>query len=215
MESVEKEKAALISDIEADARLEAETILKEAQDRAAQKREQGQRQIESILNDARKQAQDQAQTVKRTVLSAVELEVKRRSMRTRDLVMRQIMDRVEKRLFSLIGDADYRVVLMGWMTEAAVGLGAESAEVNASETERPLIDDRLLSEVRENVRARTGSEVKLTLSPAPPLPSQGVVLTAADGRTAFSNQVPTRMLRHQREIRKLIYDILFTDREKA
>ncbi len=215
MESVEKEKAALISDIEADARLEAEAILKEAQDRATQKREQGQRQIESILNDARNQAQDQAQAVKRTVLSAAELEVKRRSMRARDLVMRQIMDRVEKRLSSLIGDADYRAVLIGWMTEAAVGLGAESAEVNASQTERPLIDDRMLSEVREKVHARTGSEVELTLSAAQPLPSQGVVLTAADGRTAFNNQVPTRMLRHQREIRKLIYDILFTDRERA
>ena len=215
MESVEKEKAALISDIEADARLEAEAILKEAQDRTAQKREQGRRQIESILNDARKQAQDQAEAVKRTVLSAAELEVKRRSMRARDRVMRQIMDRVEKRLSCLIGDADYRTVLIGWMTEAAIGLGAESAQVNASETERPSIDDQMLSEVREKVRARTGREVGLALSSAPPLPSQGVVLTAADGRTAFNNQVPTRMLRHQREIRKLIYDILFTDREKA
>lgn len=215
MESVEKEKAALISDIEADARLEAETILKEAQDRAAEKREQGQRQIESILTDARKQAQDQAEAVKRTVLSAVELEAKRRSMRARDLVMRQIMDRVEKKLVSLIGDADYRAVLIGWMTEAAVGLGAESAEVNASETERPLIDDQMLSEVREKVRARTGSEVTLTLCSAPPLQSQGVVLTAVGGRTAFNNQVPTRMLRSQREIRKLIYDTLFTDRERA
>lgn len=215
MESVEKEKATLISDIEADARLEAEGILKEAQDRAAQKRTQGQRQIESILNDARKQAQDQAQAVKRTMLSAVELEVKRRSMRARDLVMRQILDRAEKKLSSLIGDADYRAVLIGWMTEAAVGLGAKSAQVNASQAERPLIDDQMLSEVREKLRARTGGEVGLSMSSAPPLPSQGIVLTAADGRTAFNNQVPTRMLRHHREIRKLIYDILFTDREKA
>ena len=47
------------------------------------------------------------------------------------------------------------------------------------------------------------------------LQAQGVVLTAADGRTAFNNQVPTRMLRRQREIRKLIYDVLFTGNQGA
>jgi vacuolar-type H+-ATPase subunit E/Vma4 len=54
----------------------------------------------------------------------------------------------------------------------------------------------------------------LTLSDTPPLKSQGVVLTAADGRTAFNNQVKTRMLRKQREIRMLIYNALFTDKQK-
>jgi ATP-dependent protease HslVU (ClpYQ) peptidase subunit len=45
------------------------------------------------------------------------------------------------------------------------------------------------------------------------LKSQGIVLTAADGRTAFNNQVRTRMLRNQRKIRTLIYNkILAGDR---
>jgi vacuolar-type H+-ATPase subunit E/Vma4 len=56
--------------------------------------------------------------------------------------------------------------------------------------------------------------VKLTLSAAPPLKSQGVVLTALDGRTAFNNQVKTRLQRSQRQIRTLIYDALFTDNRK-
>jgi vacuolar-type H+-ATPase subunit E/Vma4 len=46
------------------------------------------------------------------------------------------------------------------------------------------------------------------------LQSQGVVLTAADGRTAFNNQVKTRMLRNRREIQTLIYNTLFTDDQK-
>ena len=61
---------------------------------------------------------------------------------------------------------------------------------------------------------RTGKPVDLTLSEARPLKSQGVVLTAADGRTAFNNQVRTRMMRKQREIRTLIYNTLFADKQK-
>jgi len=211
MEPVEKEKTALISDIEADARTEVEAIRKEAQDRATEKREQARRQVESILQEAQKGAQARAEAVLKTQQSAVDLEVRRRAMRARDLAMRQIMTRVEEKLAALMEDPQYRGILMNWMVEAAVGLGAESAQVNASESERGLIDEQMLAEVREKVRAQTGGEVELTLSADPPLSAQGVVLTAADGRTAFNNQVRTRMLRRQQEIRKLIYDVLFAD----
>ncbi|MBN2132273.1 MAG: hypothetical protein JW741_22420 [Sedimentisphaerales bacterium] len=211
MESVEKEKAALISDIEADARLEAEAIRKEAQDRAAEKREQARRQVESILQEAQKEAQARAEAVLKTQRSAVDLEVRRRAMHARELAMRQIMARVEEKLSALMGDAGYRAVLMNWIVEAAVGLGAKAAHVNASESERGLIDDQMLAEVRQKVRARTGGEMEITLSADHPLPAQGVVLTAADGRTAFNNQVRTRMSRRQQEMRKLIYDVLFAD----
>jgi vacuolar-type H+-ATPase subunit E/Vma4 len=52
------------------------------------------------------------------------------------------------------------------------------------------------------------------LSETLPLKSQGVVLTAADGRTAYNNQVKTRILRKEREIRMAIYNTLFTDNRK-
>ena len=72
----------------------------------------------------------------------------------------------------------------------------------------------MLSEVSRRVRKQTAGQVELTLSDAEPLKSQGVVLTAADGRTAFDNRARTRMLRNKREIQMLIYDSLFTDEQK-
>jgi vacuolar-type H+-ATPase subunit E/Vma4 len=214
MESAEKEKAALISGIETDARAEEENIIREAENQAAAKRKYGDKKIESLLNDARQKALEQAEIVKKKVVSGAELEVKRCSMRARDTVMQDIMDRVEKKLSSMTGDADYRSVLVDWITEAAIGLDAETAQVNASEKERTLINDQLLSEVKEKIHTQTGRQVALTLSDAQPLKSQGVVLTAADGRTAFNNQVKTRMSRNQREIRTLIYNTLFADSQK-
>ena len=214
MESVEKEKAALISGIETDARAEEEKIIKEAEKQAAEKRKYSEKKVESLLNDARKKAEEQAETAKEKIISAAEREVTRRSMRVRDAVMQDIMDRAEKKLSSMTSNENYRSVLVNWITEAAVGLGAESARINASEEGRALIDDHMLSEIARKIQKQTGRQTSMTLSDAKPLQSQGIVLTAADGRTAFNNQVRTRMLRKQREIRMLIYNTLFTDNKK-
>ena len=101
MESVEKEKAALISGIEADARAEEEKIIKEAGNQAAEKRKYSEKKIESLLNDARKKAEEQAEAAKKKIISAAEREVKRCAMRVRDAVMQKIMDRAEKKLSSM------------------------------------------------------------------------------------------------------------------
>ena len=214
MESLEKEKGELISGIEEDARVEEEKIIKDAEVQAAEKRKYGEQKIESLLNDAGEKARYQAETVKKKIISGVEIEVKRMSMRAQDAVMQNIMDRVEEKFDTMIDDANYRTILRDWIAEAAVGLGADSAQVNASERERRMIDSALLSEAGEKARELGGKQMTLALSEAPPLKAQGVVLTAADGHTAFNNQVRTRMRRRQREIRKLIYDKLFTENRK-
>jgi vacuolar-type H+-ATPase subunit E/Vma4 len=211
MESAEQEKSALILDIEADARAEAEGILKEADARIAEKRRYTEKQIESILNEARLKAEEQAEMLRDKARSAAQREVKRRSMRRKAALVQEVMDRVEKRLTAMIHDPEYRSALVNWIAEAAIGLGAESAEVNASQEERVLIDERLLSEAMEDIRAATGGQVVLTPSSEPPLADQGIVLTAVDGRTAFNNQVKTRILRNRRRIQTLIHDCLFVE----
>ncbi|MHC4707286.1 MAG: V-type ATP synthase subunit E [Planctomycetota bacterium] len=214
MESVEREKASLISGIETDARAEEERIVKEAETQAAEKRKYSEKKIESLLDEARIKAQEQAEAARKKIISAAEREVKRRSMRVRDEVMQDIMARVEEKLGSMIGGDNYRSALAGWLTEAAIGLDAEAAIVGASAEELRLIDDNMLSEVKGRFHNQTGKHVELTLSEDQPLQSQGVVLTAADGRTAFSNQVKTRMLRYKREIQTLIHSTLFADSKK-
>jgi vacuolar-type H+-ATPase subunit E/Vma4 len=206
MEPMEKDKAALISGIEAEARAEEQQIIEEAQKQADEKRKYSEKKIESILNDARKEAEEKAEKVKGKILSSVKLEVKRISMHAQDVLMQDVIDKVEKKLFTMIDDTSYKSVLISWITEAAVGLDAESAIINASEKERMLIDDNLLSQAGENIQTQSGKKIELKLSDGQPLKSQGIVLTAADGRTAFNNQVKTRMLRNQRKIRTLMYN---------
>lgn len=214
MEPVEREKASLISGIVEDARMEEEKIMKDAEHQAAEKRKYGEKKIESLLKDAEEKAREQADIIMKKIISGVELEVKRTSMRMQDSIVQDVLNRVEKRLSSMIDEDHYRTVLINWITEATIGLGTESAEVNASEKERMKIHQDLLSEAGTKVRELTGKQVTLTLSKAPPLKNQGVVVTAADGRTAFNNQVKTRMRRRQRDIRAMIYEALFTENRK-
>ncbi|MHC4580643.1 MAG: V-type ATP synthase subunit E family protein, partial [Planctomycetota bacterium] len=161
MDSVEREKAALIAGIEKDARAEQQKIIDEAQAQAAEKRKYSEKKIETLLDEARAKAQEQAEAAKKKIVSAAEREVKRRSMGIRDIVMQEIMDRVEKKLGSMTGDEDYRHALIGWLTEAAIGLDAKSARVNASAQERRIIDERMLSEVSRRVRKQTARQVEL------------------------------------------------------
>lgn len=214
MDSVEREKASLISGIEADARAEEEKIIKEAEEQAAEKKKYAEKKAESLLEEARAKAQEQAEAAKKKIVSAAEREVKRRSMRVRDEVIQDIMERVEERLGSVIGGDNHRDALLAWLTEAAIGLDVEAAVVRASAGELPLIDANMLSEVKRRFYDQTGKHVELTLSQDQPLQSQGVVLTAADGRTAFSNQIRTRILRYRREIQTLIHSTLFAGSRK-
>jgi len=200
-------KEILIAGIEADARQEEEKILAEAEQQAADKRKYGGQKIESVLADARQRAEKQAEEIKRKMVSSVELEVRRRSLRLRDTILRDLMKQVEDRMKTRIATSGYRAVLRHWIVEAAQGLNVDAAEVNASAAERGLIDEALLREAMEVL----GHKVALTLSKADPLSGQGVVLTSTNGRLAFNNQVRTRIQRHQREVHALIHEALFEE----
>jgi len=214
MEPVDKKMAALISGIEADVRAEEEKTIADAERRAEEKRKYAQKKAESLLKESREKGDEQAASIEQKVIAAVKREINRRSLRLRDTLLQRIMDRAEKRLEAMIDDPAYRAVLANWITEAAVGLNADSARINASTRERSLIDEQLLGEARDRAAAQMGKAFTLTMAEAEPLESQGVVLTTADGRMAFNNQVKTRMSRKRREIQRLIYDAVFAGTTK-
>jgi len=214
MEPVDKKMAALISGIEADVRAEEEKLVQEAQRRAEEKTKYARKQADSLLAEARESAEAEAATIESQAVSAVGREISRRSLRLRDTMMQRIMDRAAKRMEAMLDNPAYRDVLVNWIAEAAVGLGVETAVINASVRERALIDKALLAEARKRAAAQMGKSVTLKLTDAEPLEAQGVVLTTEDGRMAFNNQVKTRMSRKGRQIQKLIYDAVFADSQE-
>ncbi len=214
MEEKENGKAALIASIEKDAQAEADAILAEARKLADEQKVYGEKQARTILKKTDEQAAEQSEAVKKKILAGIDIEVKRRIMRAQDTLLNMILERVEEELHALVKDTRYRDILLNWVAEAASGLNADAAVISASGDELAYMDKAFLSEAEKKVKSYMGSRVTLSLSTKPQNRLQGIVLTAKDGRTAFNNQVRTRIARRQREIRKRIYDMLFGEEEK-
>ncbi len=209
MEGPDNGSKALISGIEKDAKKEAERIIKEAEKRAAELNMYTEKQVDSIIKEADEKAKAQSEAITKKVLSGVDIEVRRKLLYMKEKIFSEILGRVKEEFRKLIKEPDYRDVLLDWIVEAAVGLGAEEAEVRVSEDEMGLIDVQLLKKAEKQVKKFSGKNIKLNISDSSSGTQQGIVLTAADSRTAFNNQVSTRLLRKQREIRNIIYRELF------
>ncbi len=199
----------LIAGIAQDAAAEAQRLLEEASKAARERREATEKQASAILEEARLKAEEQGRNLSRQIASAAKMEVKRIGLRVREQATRMVIEQVRSTLAGMIGSPEYREALIGWIVEAAMGLSLPEAEVNASAAELELIDERLLAEVQEQVSQLTGRKVRLFKSKADPLVGQGVVLVGKEGRLAFNNQISTRLLRRQTEIRKKIHEILW------
>jgi len=200
----------LIEGIAQDAEAEGRRLVQEAEKAGAERREATGHQAEGILEEARRKAAEQAESLRRQAASTAKMQAKRIGLRVREQAAQQVLERARARLEELAGTPEYRETLLGWIVEAAVGLGLPEATVNASARELPLLDERLLAEAQRRVRELTGRTVSLTKAEGEPLAGQGVVLVGRGGRLAYNNQVSTRLLRRQTEVRKMIYDGLWT-----
>ena len=200
----------IIEGINADAKKQAEELLDEARKMADERLSFAKGKAEKIIRDAGAKAEEQAESTRRTILSGINVAMKREQLQAQDTLLTTLLAQATGKTASLIGTPEYRDILIQWITEAAAGLGAAAATVNASAPERQLIDDALLAEAAQRAESALNHTVTLTLSGDPPLAGQGVVVTAADGRTAFNNQVATRLRRNEGAIRNRVYDALFS-----
>ena len=201
-------KSQLLSGIERDAVAEAAEIVRKAELQAEERQKNAQAQAAGVRDEATRKAQETVRGITRQGEQAASVETRRMALKVREEISRRVLDESSKRLAELVGTPAYREVLREWIVEAALGLNVPEAEVLASGPEMARIDEALLAEAVRRVKSISGVDVVLRRSAAQPLQGQGVVLTAGNGRTAFNNQVATRVERYQSEIRKLIYEAL-------
>ena len=199
----------LIDGIAEDVAREVERILGEAEKSAADRRASADDQARAVFQQAESKAEEQAERIRSQSSSSLRMERRRKQLRLQEQAVQEVLKRVRQRLAEMVGIREYREVLLAWIVEGAIGLGMAQAAVNASTPERKQIDKKLLQDAQSKVKELTGRKVSLTLADGDPLIPQGVVLKAADGRVEFNNQVATRLLRRQSEIRKAIQDILW------
>jgi vacuolar-type H+-ATPase subunit E/Vma4 len=206
---------ALVDGILADADAEAARITAEAQAYAAASIARAEEQARTILRESAAKADAQVAAIKADAEAKIAIERRKRVLRMQENMARDVVERAARKLSAMVGTPDYRNILRGWIAEAAVGLSAAAASVNASMDELGLIDDTLLRAAEADVLAATGKATSLRLLKGDPSIGQGVYLLADGGKLAYDNRVATRLERRRTEIRKLIYKALFDESKRA
>ena len=208
-EQQQAEQHDLIEGIEQDAAREVERILREAKKAAEDRKAAAQDQARALIQQGESKAEEQAERIRSQSASSLRMEYRRKHLKLQEQAVQEVLKRSRRRLAEMVGSQEYRQVLLDWIVEAAIGLGVSEASVNASAAERKQIDKRLLQEARERIGEMSGKKVSLTIADEDPLIPQGIVLKAANGRVEYNNQVATRLLRRQSEIRKAIQDVIW------
>jgi vacuolar-type H+-ATPase subunit E/Vma4 len=192
------------------ARREAEQILTDARTSAGQRRTAWEKQALRLRSEAEEEAQRQYDEIISAGASRLESARKNRTLQLSERVINSVIDAALDAVEAEIGSESYPAVLEDLITEAALGIQTERATVAVSAEETALVCEELLKRAEKRVKAIAGRSMILQADPEHPLAGQGPVLTSPDNTVAYSNQIRTRLLRSQSEIRHLIYRMLLT-----
>ncbi len=209
MKTSSEDRSELISGISNDARQEAQRIIEDAEKTASDKQMSKDMQINAITKDTDKKIAQQVGVIEKNSISAISVERKRVALKIREKIINNVIDRVREKIRDKADSPAYPEIIRSWILEAAIGLGEEEAIVNGSVKELEIMTENYLRETEKKYHVLTGGKIKLIKSDKNPLFAQGVVLSSRNNKTAFNNQVPTRLLRYQAEIRKAIHRDFF------
>lgn len=205
MEKERAEEDKLLEGIAEEAQKEADTILEEAEKQAREIVKGAKEKAETIAADAEERGKGEAETIWSRSRRAVETEQRKIRLKSEENIFAETLDMVRSRLKELQGADHYPDILQGWITEAALGLGARKAEVNGSAEDRKHLTRALLKRAEEEAGSRDVS-IDLSVSGKEPLSGQGVVLEEIDGRLFFNNRVEARLRRYAPQVRRMIYE---------
>ncbi len=203
---------AIVAGILVDADAEADRIITEASGYAAQTAVRAQEQAATIAREAEAKAEQLTRSILADSEAKAAIERRKRSLALQEKLAVHIVEQARKKIAALLPLATYKEILRTWIVEAAIGLSAETATVNASMDELHLIDDAMLKAAQKDVLDASGKATRLSKVEGDPVMGQGVYLLAEGGRLAYDNRVATRFERNRVDIRKLVYKALFDSR---
>jgi vacuolar-type H+-ATPase subunit E/Vma4 len=198
----------IIHGISADADARAAAVVEEAKKARDERIKAAERQAERIKAEAEEKADRQVAAIENEAATRLSAAKRRLQLEMMEKIYQSVLSRCRAKLSELVGTEAYGGILENWITEAVVGLRAQSSVIDCSAPERETAS-AVLKRAETRAGEILGYPVSLSLADTPPPARQGVTVTAADGRTAFNNQVESRLFRFQTEIRKLVHDRLF------
>lgn len=187
-------------------------IIKSAHDEAATILEQAQRDAKAVSDSYAKRVADvvalekqaakkRLEQIKRMEESTIKNLQRKYHVSQSERLRHQVLERTVELMAALIPTKPYRKIQIGWIAEAAIGLDRSEAKVACSFKEK--LDDSMLREAEAIIKRATGKDIALQLSEQA-LTGQGIEVSSLNGKVAYNNQVTTRMIRHDRDLKELM-----------
>jgi vacuolar-type H+-ATPase subunit E/Vma4 len=208
-ESVEK----ICGQIREDGEREIASVLDKARStadniigRAEARREEAK---ERIMRDARERGEMES----RRLLSSVNIEVRRAKLRAREEVVGVITVSVEKELSGIRSSKEFPGILTDLVVEAVRGLGGKSFVVYVDRKDLSLLEESIFPRVKEIMAAESAPISSLQARPLEKSSAGGARVGHPGGNVIFDNTFEARLFRYRDEIRLAIYDEVFQSDE--
>jgi vacuolar-type H+-ATPase subunit E/Vma4 len=208
-ESVEK----ICEQIREDGEREIASILEKARSTAAdiigkaeEKREEAR---EKIMRDAK----ERGQTESRRLLSSVNIEVRRTKLKSREDVVGVITKKVQEELSGIRESDDYPDILTRLVVEAIIGLEGKAFIVYVDRRDLGVLEEKVFPRVKEKMEAESSPVSSLQARPLEKSSAGGARVGHPGGKVIYDNTFEARMFRYRDDIRMAIFDEVFYSEE--
>lgn len=182
----------LIRDIQNGSQAEVEAILSDAEKEIGQILQRAQMEASKVRSDITRKAENQANAVRKRILSGAHLEIKKMAFRNQEEIYSAIMKKVTNHLEKYRQTGDYLDFLRKMVVEGIAGLGTYEIQIQAEDREKELLSSTVLKSLEDMLTRQFGKQISLKLSDKT-LSESGIVLVTGDGRMRFDNRLSTRL----------------------
>jgi vacuolar-type H+-ATPase subunit E/Vma4 len=200
----------ICSRIREDGEKEIESILEKAKQTADDIESRAKRTGEEAAGRILKEATDRGGVARKRLLSSVNLEVKRAKLRAREEVVSAIQEKVERSIADIRHSGDYAGVLAGLTSEAIRALGGGSFIVSTIREDLELLEKKVFPAVREQLKREGRAVSKLEAKPLEKISAGGVQVGVPGGNVIYDNTFEARIYRLREDIRNIIFEEVFS-----
>lgn len=199
--------AALVRLIQEQSASEVAEVLGRAHERAAQIAAAAESEATKISALARQEGEQRGQRAAAEIFAVADAESRRQQLWDREALVNEVLHAVRKRLEGLPDLPDGPVVLQELIREALQVLPHGAVRVRWPAEYQALLDETTRGEL-------AGGRWQIRFE-ADNIPGGGVVVETVDGRLRFDNTFGARLRRRADHLRRLVVDILLTEKEAA
>ncbi len=160
---------------------------------------------EKIMRDAREKGEMES----RRLLSSVNIEVRRTKLKAREEVVGVITGKVEEELSGIRSSAGYPDILTGLVLEAVRGLEGKSFVIYVDNRDLGLLEEKIFPRVKETMAAESAPVSSLQARPLEKSSAGGARVGHPGGNVIYDNTFEARMFRYRDDIRMAIFDEVF------